>query len=94
MEGDEAELEFEFDPAKSDSNQQKHGIDFIESQELWKDEKAFVIEARSDEETRYFLFARLNETHWTVIFTLRNQKIRIISARRSRDEEKQIYQGR
>ena len=85
---------FEFDPVKSASNKKKHGIDFVEAQELWKDEGAFVIEARSEEETRYFLFACLNETHWTVIFTLRNQKIRIISARRSRDEEKQIYQGR
>ncbi len=94
MEGDAVGWEFECDPAKSASNRRKHGIDFVEAQELWKDEKAFVIEARSEEETRYFLFARSNEIHWTVIFTLRNQKTRIISTRKSRDEEKQIYQGR
>jgi uncharacterized DUF497 family protein len=29
--------EFEFDPVKSLSNKDKHGIDFVEAQELWND---------------------------------------------------------
>ena len=29
---------FEFDPAKSALNKDKHGIDFVEAQALWKDE--------------------------------------------------------
>jgi uncharacterized protein len=28
---------FEFDPAKSESNRSKHGIDFVEAQGLWDD---------------------------------------------------------
>jgi uncharacterized DUF497 family protein len=31
-------VHFEFDPHKSESNNAKHGIDFIEAQELWKSE--------------------------------------------------------
>ena len=30
-------MEFEFDPVKSGSNREKHGVDFIQAQELWLD---------------------------------------------------------
>ncbi|MEC9464013.1 MAG: BrnT family toxin, partial [Pseudomonadota bacterium] len=30
-------MEFEFDPAKSEANKAKHGIDFVAAQELWYD---------------------------------------------------------
>ena len=30
-------MEFEFDQAKSEANRLKHGIDFVQAQELWKD---------------------------------------------------------
>lgn len=35
-------MEFEFDPAKSESNQQKHGIGFVEAQQLWQDQDVFT----------------------------------------------------
>ena len=36
-------MEFEFDPEKSLANKLKHGIDFDEAQELWRDpERAFA----------------------------------------------------
>ena len=30
-------MEFEFDPVKSASNYEKHGVDFVQAQELWQD---------------------------------------------------------
>ncbi len=30
-------MEFEFDPANSEANEAKHGIDFVAAQELWYD---------------------------------------------------------
>ena len=41
---------FEFDPAKSDSNQRKHGIDFVAAQSLWVDPCRIELQARSDGE--------------------------------------------
>lgn len=84
-------MEFEFDPAKSEKNRIKHGIDFLTAQKLWQDEARLIVPAHFADEPREAIIALLNETYWTVIYTVRNEKIRIISARRSRDEEKQNY---
>ncbi|MDJ0601504.1 MAG: BrnT family toxin [Crocosphaera sp.] len=43
---------FEYDDAKSCSNKDKHGIDFVEAQALWLDEKRLEIAARSSDESR------------------------------------------
>jgi hypothetical protein len=84
-------MEFEFDPAKSEANRTRHGIDFVKAQELWKDLYAVQIEAKSDTEPRFALIARLDGRVWSVFFTERSSKIRIISARRSRTNEEDLY---
>lgn len=84
-------MDFEFDGAKSRANLEKHGIDFVEAQDLWLDPKRVVVEARSDTETRFALIASLNTKLWTAIYTTRKGQIRIISVRRSRHGEEQGY---
>jgi uncharacterized DUF497 family protein len=84
-------MKFEYDPAKSESNREKHGIDFEQAQELWKDEQALIVPARTDSEPRYALIGRCMERIWTCIFTTRSDQIRIISVRRARDDEKEKY---
>jgi uncharacterized protein len=84
-------MDFEFDPAKSEKNLSKHGIDFIQAQKLWQDEARLVITARSLDEPREAIIARIGRNCWTGIYTIRDHKIRIISVRKSRDEEKQSY---
>lgn len=37
---------FEFDEAKSQSNDIKHGIDFVEAQALWQDENMLEVSVR------------------------------------------------
>ena len=88
-------MEFEFDQAKSEANRLKHGIDFVQAQELWKDLYALQIQAKSDTEPRFALIASMQGKVWSVFFTERNSKIRIISARRSRTNEEDLcHEGR
>ncbi len=86
-------MEFEFDPQKSDSNKAKHGIDFIEAQELWDDVDLIEIPVRTSEERRYLVIGKTSGKHWSGIITYRGGKIRIISVRRSREEEVEIYES-
>jgi len=84
-------MEFEFDQAKSEANRLKHGIDFVQAQELWKDLYALQIQAKSETEPRFALIASMQGRVWSVFFTEKNSKIRIISARRSRINEEDLY---
>lgn len=83
----------EFDPRKSRRNKQKHGIDFEEAQELWEDPDLLEIPARTEDEQRFLVVGRIAEKHWSAIITYREGLIRIISARRSRDEEVTLYES-
>lgn len=82
---------FEFDPQKSESNKLKHGIDFIEAQKMWEDSNRVIIEAKTVDEKRYLMIAQLNDVIWSAIYTVRNNAIRIISVRKSRNNEKEFY---
>ena len=86
-------MEFEFDPRKSVANKKKHGIDFIEAKELWGDPDLLEIPAKTTDEPRYLVVGIISEKHWSGIITYRKDKIRIISARRSRPEEVELYES-
>jgi uncharacterized DUF497 family protein len=84
---------FEFDPAKSQANKEKHGIDFIEAQALWDDPALLEIPARTSDEERFVLIGLIAGKHWSAIVTYRADRIRIISVRRSRKEEVVAYES-
>jgi uncharacterized DUF497 family protein len=84
---------FEFDANKSESNQKKHEIDFIKIQALWEDPDRVEIPARTEDETRYLIIGKIDNVIWSAIITYREDRIRIISARRSRDKEIQLYES-
>ncbi len=86
-------MEFEFDPNKSKKNKEEHGIDFIEAQQLWEDPYRIEIPAKYLDEPRYLLIGKIDDKHWAAIFTYRKNKIRIISVRRARKNEKEIYES-
>jgi len=86
-------MEFEFDPQKSESNKQKHGIDFYEAQELWDDPDFIEIPVKTSDEARFLVIGKILGKHWSGIITYRTEKIRIISVRRSRKEEVDIYES-
>jgi len=84
---------FEFDPNKNKSNNDKHGIDFYEAQKLWNDPNFIEIPIKTTDEQRFLIVGRILQKHWSAIITYRNEKIRIISVRRSRKEEVYIYES-
>jgi uncharacterized protein len=86
-------VESEFDPEKSNSNKLKHGIDFRTAQALWDDPDLLEIPARTSGESRFLIIARINGKHWSAIITYRQQNIRLISVRRSRSEEVELYES-
>lgn len=86
-------MEFEYDSEKSRSNKAKHGIDFDEAQSLWNDPDCIGFPAKSDDEDRYALLAMLNGKLWVAFYTCREDKIRIISTRRARINERKLYES-
>ena len=84
---------FEFDKVKSLTNKEKHGIDFIEAQLLWEDSKRIIIPSKNISEPRFLLIAEIDDNIWTAIYTIRAENIRIISVRKARSNEKEIYQS-
>ena len=86
-------MEFEYDKNKSKMNKGKHGIDFEKAKELWTDSYRIQIPARWENEPRFLLIARLGDEIWSAIYTKRKNRIRIISVRKSRNDEEKIYKS-
>ena len=86
-------MEFEFDPAKSALNLDKHGIDFTAVQAVWDDVMRVEIPARTTDEPRWLVIGQIAGKHWSVVVAYREQRVRLISARRSRKEEAALYEG-
>lgn len=84
---------FEFDEQKSQNNLEKHGIDFVQAQELWSDPYLIEIPAKTVDEPRFLIIGRIKKKHWSAVITHRSRNIRIISVRRSRAEEVTLYEG-
>jgi uncharacterized protein len=86
-------MEFEFDSGKSIGNRKKHGIDFIEAQALWDDPDFIEIPTETSDEPRFVIIGKIAGKYWSAIVTYRGEKTRIISVRRSREKEIDIYEG-
>jgi uncharacterized DUF497 family protein len=86
-------MNFEFDPVKSEINKNKHGIDFIDAQALWSDPDLLEIPAKTIDEPRFLVVGKISGKCWSGIITYRDDNIRIISVRRSRNEEIEIYES-
>ena len=85
--------EFEFDDQESQANAAKHGIDFEAAQALWHDINLVEVEARVEDESRYLIIGRIGSQHWCAVVTYRDDRIRLISVRRARKREVEIYEG-
>jgi uncharacterized DUF497 family protein len=84
-------MTFEWDDEKSRSNQAKHGIDFDAARALWDDGNRVEIQSPYPLESRSILIGKLDKKLWTAIFTRRGSALRIISVRRSRKREANLY---
>ena len=86
-------MNFEFDPKKSDTNKLKHGIDFIKAQELWNDMDLLEMPVKTTDEPRFLVIGKIDNKHWSGIITYRDDNLRIISVRRARNEEIELYES-
>ena len=86
-------MKFQYNDKKSASNLRKHGIDFERAQLLWDDPNLVELAARSDDEPRSIVIARLTDQYWSAVFTYRDDEIRLISVRRSREAEVELYES-
>jgi uncharacterized DUF497 family protein len=84
---------FEYDAKKSAANKRKHGIDFQAALLLWLDFDRVEIPARELDEPRVMIVGKIKGKHWSAIVTYRNGNVRLISVRRARTEEVEIYES-
>ncbi len=86
-------MKYEYDNNKSLSNKQKHGIDFEEAKLLWNDDRMIEITTSYENEARFINIGKIDTKFYTIVTTFRGEKIRIISARRARKKEIDIYES-
>ena len=72
---------------------ERYGIDFDPAQALWDDPDSLKVLARTTDEARYLVIGRIGERHWSAVITHRDERIRLISVRRSRKEEVTLYEN-
>ena len=83
---------FQWDPVKSLANFEKHGVDFEDARQVFYG-PIIVSESNRREERRWIAIGKLESRLIAVIFTYRNDEIRIISARRARKDEERAYRN-
>ena len=85
-------MEFEYDLDKSRANAVKHGIDFEQARSLWGDSCLIILPSKFPDEPRFLAIGAIEGRHWTAIYTERSDRVRLISVRRSREEERALYE--
>lgn len=85
-------MRYEWDPAKAEANQKKHGARFADAVAVFSDERALTLDDLNPDEERYVTigmdaFARL----LVVVYTWRGEVIRLISARKATRAERAQY---
>ena len=88
------ELAFEWNTGNRDKNKTSHKVDWWEGEEVFFNYPLFttVDTKHSEEEVRYFAFGHTNGNRLlTLVFTIREKKIRIISARDMNKKERAMY---
>lgn len=88
-------MTFEWDEAKNQANKLKHGIGFERAVRIFEGRVRTIVDGRFDYgETRQISFGALDDkTILTVVHTDRNERCRIISARRASARERMFYEG-
>lgn len=84
---------FEFDETKSQTNLLRHGINFVDAQQLRNDPMLLEIPNKTEDEPRFLIIGLINTKHWSAVITYRGANIRIISVRRSRTEDVAYYES-
>ncbi len=85
-------MKFEWNENKRTRNIQKHGIDFSELKESFSKPMVIKIDSRKDyRETRWIALGDMKGSVVVFVYTEKNNKIRLISARKATKNEQRIY---
>jgi uncharacterized protein len=86
---------FEYDPQKAQTNWQKHGVSFAEAELVFFDPVAIHdIDPDSIDEERFITVGMGNSgLLLVVVYTMRGEAVRLISARRATRQETRAYEG-
>jgi len=87
-------MHFEWDEEKALNNQQKHGVSFGEALACFYDSQQVVFydPDHSDDEDREILVGHSNQGRLLLVsYTLRDEAIRLISARKATEREAEDY---
>lgn len=88
-------MQFEWDEEKEKKNIEKHGIDFETAARVFGDENRleFYDEVHSENEDRYITIGMIDEVAYIVmvVYTEREEAIRLISARKATKQEGRMY---
>lgn len=84
-------MQFDWDPAKSVSNEAKHGLSLASATALWVG-PVLTIPSKNPGEMRHLAIGLIVENYWTVVYAPRGNSFRLISARRSRKNEKELFE--
>ena len=86
-----SKLKFDWDPAKSVSNEAKHGLSLAAASVLWVG-PVVTLPSKRPGEMRHLAIGLIDGRHWTVVYAPRGDHLRLVSARRSRENEKSLFQ--
>jgi len=85
-------VKFEWNPDKNRENLQKHGVSFLTAARVFEQPILRIVDNRKDYgETRYIAIGAFRDTVYYVAYTVRNDRTRIISARRANRRERRKY---
>jgi uncharacterized DUF497 family protein len=85
-------MSFEWDKAKAASNEIKHGLSFFIGLEVFRDiRKITILSIRHEEQRRKTIGQCLDGRVIVVIHTEREGRIRIISVRKAKRRERDLY---
>lgn len=89
-------LDFEWDDAKAATNERKHSVTFRFATAVFLDPEVVIEDTTRDEdgEQRRKAIGRVGEKLYAVIFTVKGDVYRLISARRTNPKEDRIYGDR
>ena len=90
-------LSFDWDEHNQDKNWHKHQVKFRECEQIFSNKqlKIFIDIKHSQIEPRFTALGKTNRGRKLIItFTIRNKKIRIISARNQSHQERKLYEAK
>ena len=84
---------YEWDEDKRHKNLEKHGLDFIIGYKIYESSEKITIPAKYEKEVRWIDIAPLGQELlvFTMIYTYRKERVRIISFRKANRKERRLY---